>query len=546
MAQESKVAVVAALLGNLGLATLKGIAAAVTGSASMLAETFHSIADTGNQLLLLVGLRLANRPPDARHPFGHGKNVYFWAFIVSGMLFTLGGALSIWEGVRHVLHPVERQSFAWAYGVLAGGVVFEALSLTVALRSLWRAKGHRGVREYWRQTRNPTIVTVISEDIAALVSLAVAAGGIALAQWTGRALWDAGASMLIGVILIGVAVFLAFENYSLLLGEGAPAEVVRSIGAVVEGERGVRALRNVRTMRLGPRALLVVVSVEFAHESSRGAIEAVVARLHARLAEALKGVTESRLIVIELAVGAPRRALRSLESHAVRRKDGPRSRSVRALLHRTLTAVDGRVGRVRDVLFDDRTWSVVYLVVHTGGWLYGRRVLVVPSALTTGDPPDRSLHARLTHAEVDEGPPLDAHPSVSRMHEARLSEYLAFPWPGYWTGPFRRGEVPAPTISWARRLARILPRRPSPVAGHLRSVHSITGYAIEATDGRIGRVADFFCADDPWTIDTIEVDVGRWWHPHRTRVPTEHVTAIDWLGRSVHVDLSRASLRGAA
>jgi cation diffusion facilitator family transporter len=129
MSAESRTAVAAALLGNAALALLKGVAATVTGSASMLAETFHSVADTGNQVLLVLGMRLARRPPDDRHPFGHGHDVYVWAFVVSMMLFSVGGGFSIWEGVRHYLHPRETQSLAWAYVVLAGAAVFELISL---------------------------------------------------------------------------------------------------------------------------------------------------------------------------------------------------------------------------------------------------------------------------------------------------------------------------------------------------------------------------------------------------------------------------------
>jgi cation diffusion facilitator family transporter len=312
MAGESKAAVAAALLGNGALAVLKGVAAAVTGSASMLAETFHSIADTGNQALLFLGMRLGRRPPDERHPFGHGKNVYFWAFVVSVMLFSLGGAFSIWEGVRHYLHPSERQSLGWAYGVLGGGIVFESISLGVAVRSLWRAKGSRTVRAYWRDTRDPTLITVVCEDAAALASLVIAGAGITLAQRTGSVVWDAGASAVIGLILIGVAVFLAFESYSLLLGETAPPHVERTIDRVVEEERAVRAVRDLRTMHLGPHTLLVVVSVEFAPDLEAGGVHAAVTRLHARLAEALGDITDARLIVIEPAPvtdrGAPRAA----------------------------------------------------------------------------------------------------------------------------------------------------------------------------------------------------------------------------------------------
>jgi cation diffusion facilitator family transporter len=302
MAGESKAAVAAALFGNGALAILKGVAAAMTGSASMLAEMFHSIADTGNQALLFLGMRLGRRPPDERHPFGHGKDVYFWAFVVSVMLFTLGGALSIWEGVRHYLHPSERQSLVWAYGVLGGGIMFEGISLGVAIRSLWRAKGSRSVREYWRDTRDPTLITVVCEDFAALASLFIAMAGIGIGAWTGNVVWDAIASMLIGLILLGVAVFLAFENYSLLLGETAPPHVERRIDRVVEEERGVRRVRELRTMHLGPHALLIVASVEFAPELDTAGIEHAVARLHERLGQALDDTTNPRLIVIEPAI----------------------------------------------------------------------------------------------------------------------------------------------------------------------------------------------------------------------------------------------------
>jgi len=297
--EESRTAVVAALLGNLALAVLKGISAAVTGSAAMLAETFHSFADTGNQVLLLVGMWLGRQPPDKVHPFGYGKNVYFWAFVVAMMLFTLGGAFSLWEGIRHVLHATERQSLAWAYGVLLGGAVFESISLTVAVRSLYRTKGQRTLREFWRQTRDPTLLTVLGEDTAALASLAVAAAGIFIAQRTGDPVWDAGASMVIGVILIGMAVFLAIENYSLLLGERAAAPVEQTIRRLLGEDRDVRSVRDLRTMHLGPQAILIVATVAFDRGLTTPAIEAAVGRLQQRITEQLGDVTDERLVVLE-------------------------------------------------------------------------------------------------------------------------------------------------------------------------------------------------------------------------------------------------------
>ena len=165
---ESKIAVVAALVGNGALTLLKGISAAATGSAAMLAETFHSAADTGNEALLLLGMRAARRPPDEQHPFGHGKNVYFWAFVVSVVLFAIGGAFSVWEGVRKLLHGDEHAVSAWAYAILASAFVFEAISLSVAVRSLRRVQAGRSLREFWHETRDPTLLTVLLEDTAAL------------------------------------------------------------------------------------------------------------------------------------------------------------------------------------------------------------------------------------------------------------------------------------------------------------------------------------------------------------------------------------------
>src|SRR5690348_12750758 len=161
---ESKVAVLAALLGNAALALLKGVTAVLTGSAAMLAETLHSIADTGNEVLLFLGMRIARRPPDEMHPFGHGKNVFFWAFVVSVMLFTLGGALSIWEAVRKMLHGGSPVDSGWPFVVLGAAFVFESLSLAVAVRSLRRVQGDKSLYEFWHETRDPTLLTVLFED----------------------------------------------------------------------------------------------------------------------------------------------------------------------------------------------------------------------------------------------------------------------------------------------------------------------------------------------------------------------------------------------
>ena len=298
MASESKTAVVAALVGNAALALLKGSTAVATGSAAMLAETFHSLADTGNQVLLFVGMRLSQRPPDARHPFGHGMNTYFWAFVVSGMLFTVGGAFSIWEAVRKFAEPGEHVASPVAFFVLAGAFVFEGMSLGVALHSVRGERGRVPLTRFVRETRDPTLPTVLLEDSAALLSIVVAAGGLLLAHITGDPRWDAAASGVIGLILIAVASFLAYENYSLLLGEAASSQLQESIRRRIGADPAVRGMVGLQTMHLGPTTVLVSAQVAFRPDLTTTQIEDAVRRLEDAVRAALPG-TPRRLIVIE-------------------------------------------------------------------------------------------------------------------------------------------------------------------------------------------------------------------------------------------------------
>jgi len=297
---ESRTAVMAALLGNAALAAMKGVAAVSTGSAAMVAETFHSVADTGNQILLFLGLRLSERPPDRAHGFGHGRDVYFWAFVVSLMLFSLGGAFSIWEGVRKLLHgnPHEGSRW-WSYAVLAGAFVFESTSLVVAWRVLASARGRKSLRGFWRDNRDPTVPTVVFEDAAALVSLLIAGLGIWLSEVTGAILWDAVASMVIGTLLVGVAAVLALENYYLLLGEAAPAAVEARIRGLVREDDDVVDVIDLRTMHMGPREILVALGVHFRPHLTTSQIEAAVVRLQTTIRKALRGATNADLILIE-------------------------------------------------------------------------------------------------------------------------------------------------------------------------------------------------------------------------------------------------------
>jgi divalent metal cation (Fe/Co/Zn/Cd) transporter len=231
--------------------------------------------------------------------------VYFWAFVVAMILFTVGGAFSIWEGARRLLHPIEQASSAWTWSVLGAGFVFEAVSFTVAFRSLSRVRAGRGLAEYWRDSRDPTIVTVLLEDAAALISLLLAATGLMLSHRTGSAIWDATASLAIGCVLLVVAGILALENYSLLLGEAAPPRLEREIRRFVQADAAVVGLRALRTMALGPHEFLVALEVVFARDLAATEIEAAVRRLERAIIGALRGGTRGALVVIEPASPEP-------------------------------------------------------------------------------------------------------------------------------------------------------------------------------------------------------------------------------------------------
>ena len=215
------------------------------------------------------------------------------------IVFSIGGGFAIWEAIRTFLHPTPPESYAWGYGVLAGAFVFESASLGVGLRSFTHAKGRRPLRTYLRDLRDPTVLVVVMEDSAALVSIAIAATGMALSQRTGNPLWDGVASGLIGVLLVGVAVVLAFDNYSLLIGEAAAPATRDRIRDIVAAERAAVALASLRTLHIGPQSLFIALRVRFREDLTTRDIEAAVARLKRAISAALGDVTRPELIVIE-------------------------------------------------------------------------------------------------------------------------------------------------------------------------------------------------------------------------------------------------------
>jgi cation diffusion facilitator family transporter len=294
-AEGTRRAVVAAFLANLGIAASKFLAFVVTGSASMLAEAIHSVADTGNQGLLFLGGRRARREPTPEHPFGFGPERYFWAFVVALVLFTLGSIFALAEGINKLLNPESLDSPAWAFGVLALAIVLESLSLRTARRE---ASNYRLGRTWWRfirTTKTAELPVVLLEDTGALIGLAFAFVGIGLAELTGNPRWDALGSIAIGALLGAIAIVLAIEMKSLLIGEAASPRVEDLIrDAIVDGPEVTRII-HLRTLHLGPDDLLVAAKLEFACDSVAAlaaAIDTVEARVRA-------SVPTARLIYFE-------------------------------------------------------------------------------------------------------------------------------------------------------------------------------------------------------------------------------------------------------
>jgi cation diffusion facilitator family transporter len=278
-AATSKTAVYAAIAGNLAVAVTKFIAAFLTGSSAMLSEGIHSVVDTGNGLLLLWGIRRSRRPPDPSHPFGHGKELYFWTLIVAILIFAVGGGMSVYEGIVHLRHPSELKDPTWNYVVLALAAVFEGFAWTVAYKQLRETRGRRNLWAAVRASKDPTTFTVLVEDSAAMLGLLVAFLGVYLGQRLHNPYLDGAASIVIGVILGAVAVVLARESKGLLVGESADPEVLASIRALAEADPAVERVGPPLTMHLGPHEVLLNLDIQFRKGLSAAEVEAAVDRL---------------------------------------------------------------------------------------------------------------------------------------------------------------------------------------------------------------------------------------------------------------------------
>lgn len=275
---ESRIAIYGAIGANIAIAITKFAVAGITGSSAMLSEGIHSSVDTFNGVLLLVGLRLSKRPPSVEHPFGHGKELYFWSLIVAVLIFGLGGGVSFYEGIEHIRHPEPLGDPTWNYVVLAAAAVFEGTSFLIALRQFLAQAGGTPFWQALDRSKDPTTYTVLAEDSAALAGLAVAALGIYLGHRFDMPVFDGAASMVIGLLLAGVALLLIAQSRGLLIGEGVRPETARAIRELAMAQPSVKEVGRVLSMYIGPDQVLAIVDVNFKDDTDTGeAAEAIAA-----------------------------------------------------------------------------------------------------------------------------------------------------------------------------------------------------------------------------------------------------------------------------
>jgi cation diffusion facilitator family transporter len=297
MKGESKKVILAALAANLLIAVTKGGAAWFTGSSAILSESIHSLVDSGNQLLLLYGQRQARRPPDDDFPFGHGKEIYFWSFVVAILVFSLGAGISLYEGVDHIIHPATIRHQYVNYFIIGASMIFEGISWAVSVREFRKSKApEQSYFQAMRKGKDPTMFLVVLEDSAALLGLGAAFAGIFLASVTGNPLYDGIGSVVIGLILAATAIFIAKETKGLLVGEAASREAVRVIREVVAQGPHVEHVNEVLTLHMGPEYVIATISLDFADDVPAGEIERTVTVLEE---EIRRRVPEVKKVFVE-------------------------------------------------------------------------------------------------------------------------------------------------------------------------------------------------------------------------------------------------------
>lgn len=282
--ESSNKTIYAALAANFAIALTKFGAAAISGSSAMASEGIHSLVDTGNELLLLLGVRLSKKPADASHPFGYGQELYFWTLLVAILLFSIGGGMSIYEGIGRLLQPKPLEDPMWNYIVLGVAFIFEGFSWIVALKALLATKGsEQNIWQAVRASKDPTVFVVLFEDTAALLGLIVAGIGVFFGHLFNNLYLDGASSVVIGLILSTVAVLLAYEVKGLLVGESASTQIVKNIRALAESDPAVAGVMRLLTMQFGPHEVLLNLEIQFHQNLSAEKVASAVARLEQKI-----------------------------------------------------------------------------------------------------------------------------------------------------------------------------------------------------------------------------------------------------------------------
>lgn len=290
MAGSSKIAIYGAIAANSAIAVSKFVAAFFTGSSAMLSEGIHSLVDTGNGVLLLFGIKLSKSPPDDKHPFGYGNEIFFWSFVVAILIFALGGGIAIYEGVRHILHPRQLANVQWNYVVLILAMIFEGSALRVALKQFNASRRNKPFLRAIKDSKDTSTVAVVVEDTAALLGLIIALLSVFLGHISGWPYFDGIGSLLIGVLLVSVAFFFAAECKALLVGEGLLPEDIEKIDQILDEEPRVSVYRRPLSLYFGPNEVLVNLDVHFIDDLNSDQIEQTVDRIEARIKTALPSV----------------------------------------------------------------------------------------------------------------------------------------------------------------------------------------------------------------------------------------------------------------
>ena len=278
-ASSSKLAIYGAIGANLAIAASKFVAAAFTGSSAMLSEGIHSLVDSGNGILILYGVRQAEKPADARHPFGRSKELYFWALIVAVLVFSVGGGMSFYEGIKHIQEPAPLTDPTWNYVVLGLSLVFEGISCFLAFKAFNAERGDKGFWASIRSSKDPAVFAILLEDLAALLGLIIALAGVYFGHLLKNPALDGAASIGIGTLLVGVAIFLIYKTKGLLVGTGVDNETLDNIEKIVRAQPNIDQVGPPLTSYLGPADVVLALDVEFAHHLSAEEIERAIDNL---------------------------------------------------------------------------------------------------------------------------------------------------------------------------------------------------------------------------------------------------------------------------